>query len=390
MGIKPVIVVVAYNRDDSLRRLLESIGNAYFSDDDISLIISIDYSDVNEKVLEVANSFEWKYGEKRIINHQQNLGLRKHILECGDYAVQYGAVIILEDDLVVAPDFYNFAKQAQEFYKQEERVAGVALYSHAWNGYVRRRFAPVMTNGDVYFGQFSITWGQCWTKEQWSCFKEWYNAHPNLDKQSNMPDNIWQWSVNSWGKYFVYYILDTNKYYVIPYKALSTCFSEAGVHIKNISLDNQVCLFYGAKEYEFVQFESGAHYDIFFENMDLKENLKKYTGGNTNICINLYGKKNEAEEKADYILTTQKRNEKSVKSFGLQMRPWEMNVLYDIAGDEIFLYKNEGKYDKKSKKNSFDVINYEAQGMPWQVACKYGVCRALKGAELIFRRYLKK
>lgn len=387
MKIKPAIAVVAYDRCDSLLRLLKSIENAIFFDDDIPLIISIDYSDVNDKILQIADAFEWKHGRKRIVNHKRNLGLRKHILECGDYSLEYGAVIVLEDDLVVAPDFYNFAMKAQEFYCEDARIAGVALYSHEWNGYVRRRFIPVMTGGDVYFGQFSITWGQCWTKEQWSSFKEWYNAHQKLDQQSNMPDNIWEWSVNSWGKYFVYYILDTNKNYVIPYRALSTCFSEAGVHIKNISLDNQVRLFHGSKEYEFVNFEDGTHYDIFFENMDLVEDLKKYTDGNKNICINLYGKKNNFQNNNDYVLTTQKRNDRLIKSFGLQMRPWEMNIYYDIAGNDIFLYKLEGKCNKNSLSNSFAILNYEAQGMPWQAACQYGILRGIKGIKLIMQRH---
>lgn len=390
MEIKPAIVVVAYNREASLKRLLNSIGNAYYETIDIPLIISIDYSSENENIVKTADAFEWKYGKKTVINHTKNIGLRKHILECGDYSAEYGAVIILEDDLVVAPDFYNFAKNAQEFYGGDQRIAGVSLYSHEWNGYVRRRFTPVKKSGDVYFGQFSITWGQCWTKQQWTCFKDWYREHQQLKFQSNMPDNIWSWSVNSWGKYFVYYILDMNKYYVVPYRALSTCFSEPGIHIKNITLDNQVCLFYGTRKYEFVKFEEGSHYDIFFENTDLKQYLQKYTNGNADICINLYGKKKETGERANYELTLLRKKGKAVKTFGLQMRPWEMNVVYEIEGNDIFLYENSG-FDNKSRGGSrFSILNYEAGGMPWQAACRYGVMRAIEGVKMILQMRLKK
>ena len=273
MKVKPAIVVVTYNRIKSLKRLLKSIENAYYTDKDVPLIISIDRSDINKDIVKVAEDFEWIHGEKTIVQHEVNIGLRKHIIECGDYSRKYGAVIILEDDLVVAPNFYNYACEAQQYYKDDDRIAGVALYSHEWNGYIRKGFLPVVKNGDVYFGQFSVTWGQCWSEKQWDEFKIWYDKHPNLELQDNMPKNIYNWSEKSWGKYFVYYIIEKNKYYVLPYVALSTCFSEAGVHANNISLDNQVRLNYGIQEYRFLPFEEGMHYDIFFENIELIQEL---------------------------------------------------------------------------------------------------------------------
>lgn len=388
--MKPAIVVVAYDRIDTLERLLGSIGNAYYEECDITLIISIDYSSANEQILQIAESFEWENGEKRIVNHSSNLGLRNHILECGDYSQEYGSIIILEDDLVVSPDFYNYAKKAQEFYEEDKRIAGVALYSHEWNGYVRKKFTPIQKEGDVFFGQFSVTWGQCWSDSQWREFKAWYNGHPDLPFQTNMPENICKWSEKSWGKYFVYYILETNKYYVMPYVALSTCFSEAGVHIKNVTLDNQVCLRYGKRQYSFAKFEDGMHYDIFFENQDVIQFLKKYTDGNTNICISLYGNK-QVDEQYDYVLTLKRSKGILIKSFGLQMRPIELNVFFEVTGEEIFLYRCKEKkraYDLKRNRN-FNALNYEAEGMPWQDALKYGMLRAVRGVRMVIENVLK-
>ena len=388
--IKPVIVAVAYNRASSLKRLLESIGNGKYDENDILLIISIDFCENNEDVLSEAHSFQWKYGDKKVVTHTSNLGLRRHILECGNYAIKYGAAIILEDDLIVAPGFYKYAKAAQNFYSDEERVAGVALYSHEWNGYARKRFAPVMLESDVYFGQFSVTWGQCWTGEQWGDFITWYEQTSELSIQNNMPDSVFSWSADSWGKYFVYYILEKNKYYVMPYNALSTCFSEAGVHTTDISLDNQVRLQYGIKEYRFTRFEEGAHYDIFFENMDMGQFLRQYTGEEEKVCVNLYGLKCRSyEDKYKYVLTTQKRSGKLIHSFGRLMRPIEMNVIYDIPGNEIFLYETEN-LGKRRKGHNFGKLNYEAQGMPWQEALYYGIVRAFYGGKMLAEAWIKK
>ena len=99
------IVVVAYNRPDSLNRLLDSLTKVNYEGHNVPLIISIDYSGKDDVYL-AAEAFEWKFGEKKIIRHPENLGLKKHVLSCGDLVKDYDAVIILEDDLLVSPGMY--------------------------------------------------------------------------------------------------------------------------------------------------------------------------------------------------------------------------------------------------------------------------------------------
>ena len=120
--IKPAIVAVGYNRPDGMKRLLESIGKASYNCDDVPLIVSIDESNRSDEVEAVAQAFEWKYGTKEIRRFPERQGLRKHIVHCGDYSEKYGAVIILEDDLVVAEDFYSYVCAAHEKYGDEKYV----------------------------------------------------------------------------------------------------------------------------------------------------------------------------------------------------------------------------------------------------------------------------
>ena len=98
--INPAIIVVAYNRPKSLFRLLQSIKNASYKTKNIPLIISIDSKNsiLNEEVVSIAENFIWEYGEKQIVRNQASLGLKKHILLCGDFTKVYNSVIILEDD----------------------------------------------------------------------------------------------------------------------------------------------------------------------------------------------------------------------------------------------------------------------------------------------------
>ena len=122
--LKPAIVVVAFNRPHSLRRLLRSVRQADFSGySDVPLVISIDKGD-NQEVLEVAASYVWEHGPKEVIAHDRRLGLRNHIVACGDLSLAYEAVIILEDDLFVSPAFYDFSVQALQYYRGRGELEG--------------------------------------------------------------------------------------------------------------------------------------------------------------------------------------------------------------------------------------------------------------------------
>ena len=270
MNIKPAIVAVGYNRPDSMRRLLQSIVNAHYPFDDIDLIVSIDESNRSDDVQKVAEEFEWKHGNKIIKRYPERQGLRKHIIQCGDLSDKYGAVIILEDDLMVSPSFYLYTYSAVNHYKDNKKIAGVSLYSHCWNGYAGLEFTPEQNEYDAYYGQYSISWGQCWTKEQWHLFKEWYLVHEDKLPAQNkaMPSTILRWSQQSWGKYFISYMIEKDLYYIVPYVGMTTNFSEMGTHNSASSATFQVPLQQGKKEdYKFPDDDQAIKYDLFFERI---------------------------------------------------------------------------------------------------------------------------
>ena len=94
------LVVIAYNRKDSLHRLLQSLDNAIYDEVSIPLYISIDKSNTDE-VERFADEHSWRHGKKTVVKHERNLGLRAHVLEQGRLLDKYDAIVILEDDLVV-------------------------------------------------------------------------------------------------------------------------------------------------------------------------------------------------------------------------------------------------------------------------------------------------
>lgn len=394
--IVPAIVAVGYNRADSLHRLLQSIAGARYDREDIPLVISLDYCADQQEVIDVATQFEWQHGEKIVRTHESNLGLRAHVLSCGDLAEEYGGVIILEDDIVVSPAFYHYTVQAMNRYDGDPRVAGTALYSHAFNGYARQRFRALRNGDDVYFGQFGVSWGQAWTASQWRQFRDWYATQPDpLPDRQDLPQAINTWGRNSWGKYFIHYLLDLDQYYVMPYDAVATCYADAGENIKNATLDHQTILAEaGPEEYRLPTYENGVHYDLFFENRDLENTIRIQHGlpDTASILIDLYGLRTGTWA-ADYILTTRTLPYPRIGSYALHMRPMEMNVLLDAPGQDITLYQvTDGRLvlSEEVVGHSYARLNYEAEGMPWQDAIKYGLMRGWYGAIATLQLYVRR
>lgn len=356
--IKPAIVVVGYNRVNSMARLLQSIKNAYYPVNDITLIISLDKGEKQNEIKLLAENFQWEHGTKEIKVYNERQGLKKHIIKNGNLALKYGAIIVLEDDLYVAPDFYNFAYQAVNYYKNDNKVVGIGLYSHEWNGYSSSPFIKRIGQADVFAGQFSITWGQCWTKRSWQGFYEWLQKQDKYIYNSDIPERINRWSNQSWGKYFVNYIQENNLYYIIPNISLSTNFSDVGQHSKYRNTDHQVSLWLQKnKQYVFLPFDKLFKYDLFFEPI-LEKPLLGISRELIDVDLNMT-KKKKLERR--YLLTTKKRNYRLLKSYSLDLRPIELNILQSLEGDGIYFYDTQIKENNKhilEKKLFYDLRGY--------------------------------
>ncbi|MCY3414839.1 MAG: hypothetical protein INQ03_24525 [Candidatus Heimdallarchaeota archaeon] len=372
---KPAIIIVAFNRSDSLLRLLSSVSNAVYPED-VTLIISIDKGD-NQDVIEVANNFEWNKGVKEVICHEVNLGVRKHILSCGDLTSRYGSVIVLEDDLVVSPMFYQYATQAANYYDKEERIAGISLYSIQVNIWQKLPFTPLIDESDVFFLQMPESWGQLWTSDQWNTFKKWYADHNLNLNELHVPNSIKRWKDTAWSKLFVEYMVRNDLYFVYPRESLSTNYGDAGAHFKNQTNVWQVQLQTKKSTYVFSKFEeSESKYDIYFELIpDIIKNRNKMLS-EYSFDVDLYGAKSADDLKHEYILTSQECSEK-IAGFARILRPMIENVFQNIEGEDIVFCKSE--HVKKSA-TIYPILFYYF----------YGYQRTLKLLNMIKFNFLRK
>ncbi len=342
---KITIIAVGYNRADAVERLLHSLSKAQYDYTDIRLVISIDHSG-NEEVVRAAENFKWDFGERVIIHHPQRLGLRRHIISCGDLTRKYGAVMVLEDDLYVSPDFYNYAMKALEQYGELPQIAGISLNTKRELLESAYPFFPLHRGDDIYFQQFATSWGQVWNEQMWSGFRNWYDSHPSLPYHKDVLPEVLHYPDTSWAKFYQTYIVDTGKYYVYSYDSLTTNFGDAGQHFGSSSSAVQSVLFYGKKDYRMPQFEDGVKYDIYGEPAGLGE----YLGvEEEHFTCDLWGRK-PSESYRRYVLSSRRLDYKVLKSFAMQMKPAELNILEEIPGKELCLYDTAVSEDTGGEK----------------------------------------
>ena len=222
------IIAVTYNRLNSLKRLLDSLEKADYQNESPTLIISIDKSDT-DSIEKFADCYVWPVGEKIVSRHEKNMGLKSHMMSLGNWFDEFETLVILEDDIVVSPCFYAYARQSSDFYMSNDEVAGISLYGFSMNYHIGIPFAPMKNEYDGYFMNCAMSWGEIWMKPQWQDFYQWYLDHQDFNYEPHLPESICKWD-KSWLKYHTRYCIEQNKYFLHPYTSLSTNNGDTGTH----------------------------------------------------------------------------------------------------------------------------------------------------------------
>ena len=167
MSYAPILLFV-YNRPEHTRRCIESLlKNSLASES--NLFIYADGAKDNtqqEAVNEVRNYIRSIQGFKQVtlMERNENWGLARNIIDGVTTQVnRYGKVIVLEDDLVVAPYFLQFMNDALEVYKDEPKV-----------GHIQ---ACDFTQDSSLPSTFLIKWTGSWGWATWD--RAWKYFNPN-------------------------------------------------------------------------------------------------------------------------------------------------------------------------------------------------------------------
>ncbi|MEM7040943.1 MAG: hypothetical protein AAF570_28525, partial [Bacteroidota bacterium] len=263
-----------------------------------------------------------------------------HILKCGDLSMEFGSIILLEDDLLVSPWFYWYAKKALKEYKDASEIAGISLYSHrVMESNSFYPFEPMCGPFSVYFIQYAVSWGQAWTAAQWQAFREW--SAVTVEQPNGIATYLERWSADSWKKDFVRYMIANDKYFACPASSYSTNFGDQGAHFTEPTSLYQVPLKMDHEQRIFRKFRrEEACYDACFEPVAewVKKLVKELKG--YDLEVDLLGLKDAETLEAEYVLTSAPVRKK-IKSWGMRMRPLIQNLVFEIPGDDIFLARRD-------------------------------------------------
>ncbi|CAA6680037.1 Unannotated [Lentimonas sp. CC4] len=316
------------------------LNYAFYPSGGVRLVISIDGGG-SDTVCQLAADFEWKHGEKEVILHPANMGLRKHILSCGDLTKKYGEIIMLEDDIGVSRYFYEYVLCSLRQFSDSKVVAGISLYKHAINVNCGARFEPVSNGVDYFYMQFPQSWGQVWTCQQWESFRAWYDIDANHTKDLDIPEYVSRWPECSWLKYYLKYMVDESLFFVYPNVSYSTNFNDTGTNVGRANNTYQLplaecCLPMTLDD------SQALYYDVYFEmTVESLSKLDAPLAQNVDV-MDLFGCRDLTRYPPEASILTVRECIDVSATYALRLRPRVMNLLLKCEGDGISLGQVSG------------------------------------------------
>jgi hypothetical protein len=179
---KAPIAFFAYNRPEHTRKSLESLAaNEGTAESELFIFCDGPKNPEDEEavreVRRLVKSRKW-CGKVNILERNDNLGLADSIIGgVTDIVNRYGNVIVLEDDLVIAPCFLKFMNEALEYYINEKKVMQIS----------GNMFDVVVENkADAIFLPFTTSWGWATWERSWKHFDPIMSKYNKLKKDKSL------------------------------------------------------------------------------------------------------------------------------------------------------------------------------------------------------------
>ena len=162
------IVVFAFNRPDSLKNTVASLlTNSEAAESDLIVFVDGPHESKAgeaQKVCAVMEFVKGITGFKSVTYHfsEKNKGLGPSIIAGVTEVInEFGRVIVLEDDLIVQPNFLAFINQGLAHYELDDTVWSVC-------GYSNKVKTPQNYSADAYFCPRSSSWGWATWADRWN------------------------------------------------------------------------------------------------------------------------------------------------------------------------------------------------------------------------------
>lgn len=245
-AFSPVVIFV-YNRNDHLRRTLDALnGNRSISNTTLYVFSDGPRSDNDAKgVQEVRRLIREKnrFGNTEIIESETNKGLAASVIDGATQVLdKHGSVIVLEDDVVTSPGWYDFMNAGIQFYENNASIWSIG-------GYCPPLSFPASYPHDVFLSPLTTsyswgTWADRWKLVDWniSDYDEFIQDKERVDRfcgwnpgrmrrlKRTIKNNRSSWAVR-WG----YAAAKQQRLNILPTKSRVTNIGyDIGVHSQSV------------------------------------------------------------------------------------------------------------------------------------------------------------
>jgi hypothetical protein len=171
------IIVITYNRAESLSKLLHSLDDLELDGDRAAMEIWIDVNDkgqAREENVETARSFQWKRGPTRVHIQSSHAGIMGQWIDTWRPRPDSREIgIILEDDISVSPMAYRWLKAVHKAMANRTDFVGATLNSDQMSILSSSPKGPLAApiNDTILMYKCLGTWGFSPKPEHWRRFQ---------------------------------------------------------------------------------------------------------------------------------------------------------------------------------------------------------------------------
>lgn len=262
MKYAPVVLFV-YKRADKAKKCLYSLEqNSICECSDLFIFCDGSKNEKDYYLVKETQEYIFSYVERsrfkstKVIVSDRNKGLANSVIEGVTQVVnEYGRVIVIEDDLIVASEFLNYMNNSLDYFNNDENIGAISGYSYPIK-------YPKNFSHDVYFLKKGDCWGWATWANRWNSAK-WcdvdfieYVKDIKLRLQFEKCERGWDHlmimqmrnQIDSWAIRWVYNLFVRSEYTVYPKSSLVSNggFDATGTHCDENSnylneLNNEKC-----------------------------------------------------------------------------------------------------------------------------------------------------
>lgn len=164
MPLAPILLFV-YNRPDHAQRAIDSLrANTLAAQSELFIYADAPASEEVRPAVEAVRqqlSHIEGFAAVHVVLREENYGLARNVIDgVTTLTERFGRVIVVEDDLVVAPHFLEFMNDALELYADEPRVGHIQACD----------FTGDPSLPDTFLIKFTGSWGWATWKRAWALF----------------------------------------------------------------------------------------------------------------------------------------------------------------------------------------------------------------------------